>query len=59
MLMRCDSFREFDRLTEQLVSTASHAPRAFPMDAYRRGGRFIVAFDLPGVEPATIELTVE
>ena len=29
------------------------------MDAYRRGDRFIVEFDLPGVEPASIELTVE
>ena len=59
MLTRCDSFRELDRLTEQLASTASHAPRAFPMDAYRRSERFIVEFDLPGVEPASIELTVE
>ena len=59
MLLRFDPFREFDRLTEQLVSTASRAPRPFPMDAYRRGDRFIVEFDLPGVEPASIELTVE
>ncbi len=51
MLMRFDSFRELDRLTEQLASTAARAPRAFPMDAYRRGDRFIVEFDLPGVEP--------
>jgi len=54
-----DQFRELDRLTEQLASTAARAPRAFPMDAYRRGDRFIVEFDLPGVEPASIELTVE
>ena len=59
MLMRFDSFRELDRLTGQLASTASRAPRVFPMDAYRRGDRFIVEFDLPGVEPASIELTVE
>jgi HSP20 family protein len=59
MIMRFDPFREFDRLTEQLASSASRAPRAFPMDAYRRGDQFIVDFDLPGVEPASIELTVE
>jgi HSP20 family protein len=29
------------------------------MDAYRRGDQFIVEFDLPGVEPESIELTVE
>ena len=59
MLMRFDPYREFDRLTEQLASTATRAPRAFPMDAYRRGEQFIVQFDLPGVEPAAIDLTVE
>ena len=51
MLIRFDPFRELDRLTEQLASTAARVPRAFPMDAYRRGDQFIVEFDLPGVEP--------
>jgi HSP20 family protein len=59
MLMRFDPYREFDRLAEQLAATASQAPRAFPMDAYRRGEQFIITFDLPGVEPAAIDLTVE
>ena len=59
MLIRFDPYRELDRLTEQLASTASRAPRAFPMDAYRRGEQFLVQFDLPGIEPATIDLTVE
>jgi HSP20 family protein len=59
MLIRFDPYRELDRLTEQLASTASRAPRAFPMDAYRRGDQFIVHLDLPGIEPSTIDLTVE
>ena len=59
MLMRFDPYREFDRLTEQLASTAPRAPRALPMDAYRRGEQFVVELDLPGVDPATIDLTVE
>ena len=59
MLRRFDPFREFDRLTEQLASTATRMPRGFPMDAYRRGDQFIVKFGLPGVEPASIDLTVE
>jgi HSP20 family protein len=59
MLMRFDPYREFDRLTEQLASTASRAPRALPMDAYRRGEQFVVQLDLPGVEPTSIDLTVE
>ena len=42
MLMRFDPYREFDRLDRQLASTASQAPRAFPMDGYRRGDQFII-----------------
>jgi HSP20 family protein len=30
-----------------------------PMDAYRRNGDFVVHFDVPGVDPASIDLTVE
>ena len=58
MVMRYDPFREFDRLTQQLVGTRRR-PRMMPMDAYRRGDRFIIHFDLPGVESDAIELTVE
>jgi len=29
------------------------------MDAYRQGHRFVVQFDLPGVDPASVELTLE
>ena len=52
MLMRFDPFRELDRLT-------STAHSAMPMDAYRRGEEFVVHLDLPGVDPASIDLTVE
>ena len=30
-----------------------------PVDAYRTGNAFYVHFDLPGVDPASIDLTVE
>jgi HSP20 family protein len=59
MLIRFDPFRELDRLTEQLASTTTRVPRGFPMDAYRRGDQFIIEFDVPGIEPASIDLTVE
>jgi HSP20 family protein len=57
MLMRFDPFRELDRLTEQMGG--GQGRRSFPMDAYRRGDQFVVHFDLPGVDPDSIELTVE
>ena len=56
MLLRSDPFRELDRLTSQ--PWANTRP-AMPMDAYRRNGDFVVHFDLPGVDPSTIDLTVE
>jgi HSP20 family protein len=57
MLMRFDPFRELDRLAEQTWG-AGRAP-VMPMDAYRQGDHFVVHFDLPGVDPASIDLTVE
>ena len=56
MLMRFDPFREIDRLT-QLWGQGRQA--VLPMDACRQGGRFVVQLDLPGVDPASIDLTVE
>src|SRR6266508_4850623 len=58
MLMRTDPFRELDRLTQQLMGTRTQ-PAPMPIDAYRLGDVFIVEFDLPGVEPDSIDLTVE
>lgn len=55
MLMRFDPFRELDRFAQQ-----SSAPRQWmPMDAYRSGEHVYIHFDLPGVDPDSIELTVE
>jgi HSP20 family protein len=58
MLMRTDPFRDLDRLAQQVFGTPAR-PAAMPIDAYRRGDEFVVEFDLPGVEAASIELTVE
>jgi HSP20 family protein len=55
MLMRFDPFRELDRLTQNVWQTRP----SMPMDAYRHNGDFVVNFDLPGVDPNTIDLTVE
>ena len=57
MLLRSEPFREFDRLTEAMLS--ERRARPIPVDAYRRGNEFTVLFDLPGVDARFIELTVE
>jgi HSP20 family protein len=54
MLLRYDPFRELDR--------ADHAPArtpTIPMDAVRHGDHVSLQFDLPGVDPASIDLEVE
>ncbi len=58
VLMRTDPFRELGRLTEQVLGTTSR-PAFMPMDAWRSGDSVIVEFDLPGVEPDSIDLDVE
>jgi HSP20 family protein len=52
-------FRDFDRLTESMFGRRAPGPRMMPADAYRRGDAFVVNFDLPGVDPGSIEVTVE
>jgi HSP20 family protein len=61
MLMRTDPFREFDRLSQQVFGTTGtwSRPNPMPIDAYRSGDEFVVAFDVPGVAPEAIELNVE
>lgn len=61
MLMRTDPFRELDRLTQQVfgVNGTLARPAVMPMDAWRDGDTFHVEFDLPGVDPGSIDLDVE
>src|SRR5712691_10302945 len=58
MLMRYDPFREIDRFTDGLFGNAARTPW-MPMDAVRYGDQVKIFFDLPGVRPDSIELTVE
>ncbi|MGW2511507.1 Hsp20/alpha crystallin family protein [Streptomyces scopuliridis] len=60
MLMRTDPFRELDRLTQQLMGPGTWSrPSAMPMDAYREGDEYVVAFDLPGITTDAIDIDVE
>ena len=59
MLMRFDPFRDLDRLTQNLWSGEARRLNGVPMDAYRKGSEFLVHFDVPGIDPNGIELTVE
>jgi HSP20 family protein len=61
VLVRTEPFREFDRFVQQMLgdSTRRISTMAMPMDAYRKGDTFLLQFDLPGIEPSSIDLTVD
>ena len=56
-LIRFDPFREFDRVFDQAMNQARQP--SFPMDAYRSGDTVTVHFDLPGVDPGSIDIEYE
>ncbi len=60
-LVRSDPFRDVDRVLQQFWSAQQSGlrPLAMPMDAYRKEESFLLQLDLPGVNPESIDLTVE
>ena len=58
-LLRFDPFRELDRLTEQAMSATARVARSMPIEALRRGEEFLIYVDLPGVDSADTDVTVE
>ncbi len=50
-----DPFNEIDRVMQRF----SAGPGMMPMDVYEMEGTFVICFDLPGVDPDDVEMTVE
>ncbi|GAA2717893.1 Hsp20/alpha crystallin family protein [Actinoplanes palleronii] len=63
MLMRSEPFTEVNRLAQQLFGATPTGtwsrPTAMPVDAIRNGDEFVIALDLPGVDPDAIDIDVE
>lgn len=57
MLMRWDPFGELDRLARWAGDSVRRP--AVAMDAFRRGDSFVMTFDVPGIDPDSIDLTVQ
>ncbi|MFZ0013300.1 MAG: Hsp20/alpha crystallin family protein [Acidimicrobiia bacterium] len=57
MLMRFDPFSDFDRFSRQVWG--NDRTNFMPADAYRQDDRFYLHVDLPGVDPESIDVTVE
>ncbi|MGH1526368.1 Hsp20/alpha crystallin family protein [Leifsonia sp. L25] len=57
-LMRFDAPRDVDRAVEEALG-ANRRTYAVPLEAYRRGGQYIVIADAPGVDIRDIDVHVE
>jgi HSP20 family protein len=54
--------RDFDRIVRRAFGPAyvrASFPQALAMDTLRRDGEVVLRFDVPGVEPEKIDVTVE
>src|SRR3954447_2189698 len=58
MLLRTATVRDLDRLTARVFDSATRSSGA-RLDAYRDGDTFVIDIDLPGVDPAGIDVTVD
>ncbi|MGQ0464391.1 MAG: Hsp20/alpha crystallin family protein [Sporichthyaceae bacterium] len=60
MIMRTETFRDLDRVAQQLFSVGTPTnPSTVAMDAYRDGETLVLHFDVPGMEPKDIALDVQ
>lgn len=57
-LTTLDRTRDFDRIVRRAFGPASFGP-ALPMDTVRRDGELVLRFDVPGVDPEKIDVTVD
>ncbi|MCC3293300.1 Hsp20/alpha crystallin family protein [Arthrobacter sp. zg-Y411] len=57
MAMKFDPFQELDRMAQALRGEGSL--RGMPMDLYRQGDHYILAADLPGIDPGSIDVDVD
>jgi HSP20 family protein len=54
--------RDFDRIVRRAFGSGTvgaHYAPALPMDTIRRDGQLVLRFDVPGVDPEKIDVTVD
>ena len=62
MTTRFDPFAETFRWMDQVLGTTRHSTASaptLPMDLYRTGDHYVLNVDLPGVDPGSIDVSVE
>ena len=61
-MLHPDPVRDIDRLAAQLLGTSpgsARVPLAMPMDLYRSGDHYVLHADLPGVDPDSVDVSVD
>ena len=58
MAMNFDPFRELDRMASALLDSRQ-GPQLMPMDLYRDGDHYVLAADLPGIDPGSVDIDVD
>ena len=59
MLTKFDPFRDLDQLWEQMTTRQTQPYRGMPVDIARGKDGYTVLADLPGVDPSSIDVSVE
>jgi HSP20 family protein len=55
---RIDPFRDVDRLIDQVMGNARNSAM-MPLDLFRTGDHYVLMFDLPGVDPGSIDVSAQ
>ncbi|MCR2783628.1 MULTISPECIES: Hsp20/alpha crystallin family protein [unclassified Microbacterium] len=54
-----DPLRDLERFATNLMDPTRRGPRQMPMDLYREGDHYVLAADLPGVDPGSVDIDVD
>jgi len=54
-----DPLRDLERFATNLMDPVRRGPRQMPMDLYREGDHYVLAADLPGVDPGSVDIDVD
>jgi HSP20 family protein len=61
-VLRFDPFSDIDALTRSLLSSetgSNRSPRFMPMDLYKVDDHYVLTADLPGVDPGSVDVSVD
>ncbi len=61
-MLRFDPFHDIDTVARQLLGESAgtaRAPRFMPMDLFKAGDHYVLNADLPGVDPGSVEVSVD